>query len=562
MVGGSLLAFSLQAGAMPPQAVGLAPGWLCLSYLVLARDLSPQARTYCLFAGVLASVAGMGVSTGFSVPNPQTGSFMVCCLAALLLPRRQAWIVWGITVLLWAACAVPFLLGAVRVAPAPIDVGRVDNWVRVTLVYAAISATLTGSVDLLVRRMEAAIRDNGALRERIAAASQSQVETTHAQSSLEARLQQSQRLGALGTLAEGVGHDFSNLLVVMLDHAQRIAERADDPQSRELAAQIVEAGARGQALNRQLVAFSGARRVEDAEIDVSHSAATIVTLVQRLLPGHIKLEASVEPGMPPLCGPPVAVEQILLNLCVNARDAMPDGGTLSVHVASATGPDGAPAICMRVRDDGEGMDEATQAKVFSPFFTTKAAGKGTGLGLSTVVGLVEQCGGRISLVSAPGAGTTFEVLLPLSDTVEADAPAAAPLPATGTESILVVDDDPGVREIMLLALRDAGYQAQGAQDAERALALVERDGLPAAVVCDAVLPGMGALALRKSLMRSTSALPFIVCSGYGPNRIPDGLLRTGATYVPKPFTRAELLDAVRGTLDRSDAAAAVLERGA
>jgi len=235
---------------------------------------------------------------------------------------------------------------------------------------------------------------------------------------LEDQLRQAQKMVAVGMLAGGAAHDFNNLLAIITSYGQLILNNlAPDDPNRPAAEQIMMAGERAAALTKQLLAFSRRRLQQPKVLDLNVLAASLGTMLQRLIGEEIELRLALLPDLGRVLADPGHIEQVLMNLVVNARDAMPDGGTLTIETANASLKPG-PFVLLAVSDTGAGMDEATQARLFEPFFTTKSAGKGTGLGLSTVLGIVRQSGGALEVSSAPGRGTTVKVYLPRVDPAE------------------------------------------------------------------------------------------------------------------------------------------------
>jgi signal transduction histidine kinase len=235
---------------------------------------------------------------------------------------------------------------------------------------------------------------------------------------LEDQLRQAQKMVAVGMLAGGAAHDFNNLLAIITSYGQLILNNlAPDDPNRPAAEQIMMAGERAGALTKQLLAFSRRRLQQPKVLDLNVLAASLGTMLQRLIGEEIELRLALLPDLGRVLADPGHIEQVLMNLVVNARDAMPDGGTLTIETANASLEPG-PSVLLAVSDTGAGMDEATQARLFEPFFTSKSAGKGTGLGLSTVLGIVRQSGGALEVSSAPGRGTTVKVYLPRVDPAE------------------------------------------------------------------------------------------------------------------------------------------------
>jgi len=375
---------------------------------------------------------------------------------------------------------------------------------------------------------------------------------------LQEQLLQAQKLESVGRLAGGVAHDFNNLLTVVLGSTQLLREdlaAAPAPQ-RELVQEIQEAGERARALTRQLLAFARREAVAPVPLDLGEVVAGSEQLLRRLLGERIELRLQVEPGLWLVRCDPGHLEQVIMNLAVNARDAMPDGGVLAIEAANLPAPPAGQGDRVRlvVRDSGVGMTPEVRARLFEPFFTTKPQGKGTGLGLATVYGIVTQVGGTISVASEPGRGATFEIVLPRH--VDAGtAEAASPIPAhpvhAGTESVFVVEDDRAVRETSCRALRRAGYRVIEAADPAAALQIASdpRVGFDVLLV-DVGLPGMKGTRLAEAIRRSRPEVPVLFVSGHiEETSVRTEVVELGRAFLPKPFTPSALLERIRALLD-------------
>ncbi len=386
--------------------------------------------------------------------------------------------------------------------------------------------------------------------------------------SLEAQLRQSQKMEAIGLLAGGVAHDFNNLLTVIRGNADFLLSELEDRwQSWADAEEIRAAADRAAGLTRQLLAFSRRQVMQARVIDVDDTVRGIEKLLRRVIGEDIALTVRTEAAGAPVLADPGQVEQVLLNLAVNARDAMPEGGALVVATARAPldalpphrridAPHG--VVLLSVRDTGVGMDEATASRAFEPFFTTKGAGHGTGLGLATVFGIVEQSGGTVWMESAPGRGTAVVVALPVTDAVPTPAPRAAPADGpTGEGLIMVVEDDDAVRSLARRTLVRAGYAVVEARTGREALRHWEDAGapLPQALVTDVVMPDMGGVALAHALRERHPSLPVLFLSGYA--RTADGTspldLGGAVEFVEKPFATEALLGALATLLQGAGA---------
>jgi PAS domain S-box-containing protein len=365
---------------------------------------------------------------------------------------------------------------------------------------------------------------------------------------LEQRLLQSQKMEAIGRLAGGVAHDFNNILTTITGYSDVVMAGipADSP-LRSSAEHIQRSAARASALVRQLLVFARKQIASPVVLDLGVVIAGMENLLRRLVREDIELGVELAAGVPQVEADPAQLEQILLNLVLNARDAILGGGRIVIATAAVAG-----GVLLRVADTGVGMDEATRARIFEPFFTTKEPGKGTGLGLSTVYSIVEQCGGHISVESTLGKGSTFDIVLPAAQGVAAPAPSPHPAAPTakGTETILVVEDDADVREFLGTALGSAGYRVLAAHDGATALQMAaEHRGPIAALVCDLVMPLLNGRQVAEQLGPLRPEMRVLLISGY-PG---DTLERYGqlpqAAFLEKPFKAQELLRKLRSLLD-------------
>ncbi len=375
---------------------------------------------------------------------------------------------------------------------------------------------------------------------------------------LDRRLQQSERMDSLGQLAGGIAHDFNNLLAVILNYASLLQRDlpAEARPGQDVAA-ILTAVDRAAALTGQLLTFSSSQPAHPVVVDINAVVSTVVELLQRTLPANIRLVTHLDPSARQVVTDPTRVEQIVMNLAINARDAMPDGGVLTVETANddvdeliTSGQSSlAPGRYLRlaVSDTGVGMDRHISDHAFEPFFTTKPRGQGTGLGLATVYGIVRQMGGDASIYSEPGHGTTIRLHLPAANGVSLDAEMAEqplPQPAGGGECILLVEDEDLLRTSLVRVLEEAGYTVSPAGSAEEALALVAGDQLHVdLLITDVMLPGMSGPALAQQLRDQGEGMAVLFASGYTQNTLDVDLGAAGSTYglIEKPFRLDALL---------------------
>jgi len=383
---------------------------------------------------------------------------------------------------------------------------------------------------------------------------------------LQEQLRMAQKMEAIGRLAGGVAHDFNNLLCVILNYTVFAIDgaREGDPLKDDLL-EVKKASERAVALTRQLLAFSRKQVLQPVPLNLNEIAEGVEKMLRRVLGEDIDFVQVLAPDLGLTVADPGQMEQVLMNLVVNARDAMPEGGKLMIetsnveldeeyaaqHVAVNPGP----YVQLSVTDTGYGMDEETKARIFEPFFTTKERCKGTGLGLSTVYGIVKQSGGDIWVYSEPGRGTTFKIYLPrdLSDTTaSATKPSSVPRRITGTGTILVVEDEEGLRKVARRTLEAAGYTVLTAADGDEALLTsAQHAGDIHLLLTDVVMPRMSGRVLAERLTKTRPTLKVLYMSGYTGNAIiHHGVLDAGTHFLAKPFSADDLTRKVREALDR------------
>ncbi|MBN1867884.1 response regulator [Candidatus Sumerlaeota bacterium] len=377
------------------------------------------------------------------------------------------------------------------------------------------------------------------------------------------KMAQAEKLSALGQLAGGVAHDFNNLLQAILGYADIVSRSLSpsDPRRQDLE-QIRGAARRASSLTGQLLAFGRRQVLKPIHLDLNRVVTNLIDMLKRLIGEHIELSV-LSGSQRAVFADPVHVEQVLVNLCINARDAMPDGGTITletsdVHVTEEDASDDplkkpGEYVCLTVSDQGCGMDRETLLQVFEPFFTTKESGKGTGLGLSTVYGIVNQHNGMVNVVSEPGKGTTFYVYFPAAEdstkVVDHDEP--EPTTLGGNETILVAEDDETVRQLSSRVLANAGYSVLLASDGEAALRVFrEHRGTLSLAILDALMPKMSGIEVGKQVREIQSNMPILFSSGYSPESLPKSFpLDEYVSLITKPYSPTELLRRVREILD-------------
>ncbi len=381
---------------------------------------------------------------------------------------------------------------------------------------------------------------------------------------LQEQLQQAQKMEAIGQLAGGVSHDFNNLLVVILGCSELLLEREDlDDDARQLLRDIQAAAERSAALTKQLLAFSRKQAWAPVVLDLHHVVRDTEKMLRRLIGEDVRLRTDLGASSPMVNCDPGQIHQVLLNLAVNARDAMPLGGALTLRTREVLRRDLSPRpeagfptdrfVELEVADTGTGMTPEVRDRLFEPFFTTKEHGKGTGLGLAVVHGVVRQCGGFIEVASAPGLGTSFRIYLP-----HAERTAQTPdlledgmHPAAAGETILLVEDDDGVRSLIEMVLREQGYLVLTASGGAHALELLDAHPGPLdLLVSDVVMPGMGGRELVTLVHEKRPGLRFLYLSGYTDDSVVrQGISRAEVNFLQKPFSAAVLLRKVREVIE-------------
>ncbi len=430
----------------------------------------------------------------------------------------------------------------------------------------AVAAMQAGATDYVMKdRLQ---RLAPAVERAIAAAA-----VRHERRELESQLLQAQKMEAVGRLAGGVAHDFNNLLTAILGSVELLlADTAAAAKGREELEIIREAATRAQDLIRQLLAFSARQVLRPSVLDLNQLVGNVSKMLRRVIGEDVRLATTLATDLGPVRADRGQLEQILVNLAVNARDAMPDGGQLTIATANvehAVGhqtasphdhrspppPPPGPYVLLQVTDTGVGMSADVQAHLFEPFFTTKPRGKGTGLGLATVYGIVRQSGGHITVESTPGQGAQFRIYLPRVDApVDALAgPGAVRAPVTGTETVLLTEDDQLVRLLARTVLVRAGYAVLEAAGGQEALGLAESHSGPIhLLLTDVVMPDMNGRELMHRLAARRPDMKVLYVTGYSDEAVAQhGVLDPGTAFLPKPFTPEALTRKVREVLDGS-----------
>jgi PAS domain S-box-containing protein len=381
---------------------------------------------------------------------------------------------------------------------------------------------------------------------------------------LESQLQQAQKMEAVGTLAGGVAHDFNNLLQAVQGYAELalMGKREDEPGYREVQ-EIVRAARRGGELTQQLLAFSRKAESNLRPTDLNHEVQNIKRLLERTIPKMIDIELDLQENLKAVNADPAQIEQILMNLAVNAKDAMSEEGKLTIATRKVTvdetycrtHTDAKPGeyVLLSITDTGYGIAEETMDRIFEPFYTTKGVGEGTGLGLAMVYGIVKNHGGYVMCSSEPGAGATFEIYLPaIEKIVESIDDEVIEPPQGGGETILLVDDEDFIRELGKEMLERFGYNLLTANNGEGALEVYrQRNGEIDLVILDLIMPGMGGKRCLEELLEIDSQVRVVIASGYSFNVLTKEAPKAGVSgFINKPYDMRQMLKVVRGVLDK------------
>jgi len=386
---------------------------------------------------------------------------------------------------------------------------------------------------------------------------------------LQDQLHQAQKMESIGRLAGGVAHDFNNLLTVIIGYCEMLLDDTkDNPTAASMVKGINRAAERAASLTKQLLAFSRKQIIQPKQLNINELVVNLEKMLRRLIGEHIALTTRLEAEPGVIKVDPAQLEQVLMNLAVNARDAMSDGGKLTIETSNIYLDDAycrlhselAPGnyVMLSISDTGCGMDEKTEENIFEPFFTTKEPGKGTGLGLSTVYGIVKQSGGHIGFYSQLQKGTTFNIYIPMAADAEAagfnakEQESMEPKAVEGSESLLVVEDQEHLREMMVESLKLYGYSVIAAQDGAEALEICQQKKQSFdLLITDVVMPEMNGKELAEKIARQSPGIKTLYISGYAEDTIGDHhILLEGLSFLPKPFSPTTLAQKVRHILDR------------
>jgi signal transduction histidine kinase/ActR/RegA family two-component response regulator len=576
------------SGVLSTSIAALVPAWLIHAWQAWHGVAGARAGMWAVLGGIVGLLAlrltrmplawrsnstlalGFGVcaatmlTEGFA-PAQCVLICVVTCVTALLNSARAAAFVLAAFVLLMALGA--YLFSDAWLPPSSrdhLDVTHPLNWVRIGLYTVFASATASVATSYLLNKLRRTLHARTVLIVRLRAEVAQRERALQQLEHTQAQLLQAQKLEAIGQLAAGIAHDFNNTLSVITLEAELLKRQHKAEGVARGADSLLGAAERGKQLTQQLLLFSRPGSLARPTIDGALTLAECVDALRRLLPSENTFELDIAPGPMALSLHPSELQQLVLNLGINARDAMPDGGRIRLCLATrvlaeldarAVGlPAGSYAV-LTCSDTGCGMSASTLSHMFEPFFTTKGAGRGTGLGLTNVWNIAERAGGTVKVASTLGEGTTFEVYLPLkaAATIRMSDRLAQASETRVHETVLVVEDDIRIRALMVTTLADAGYVVLDAPNVETAL-LIERSHAGAIdVLCtDVVMPGRPARELLEELRARRPRVGILVCSGYSEDEQIARGIRTGEfTHLDKPFSRSALLAAVRTSLARS-----------
>jgi signal transduction histidine kinase len=514
---------------------------LCLAALPFGRRLKYTVRATA-FCAVMGVAAGATWLLGGFVLDSAAVHMTAILLSVLLLGRRAAVVVLLVLTAMFVVAAYGHYHGWLPTDPQIEAAGHsAQNWVTGGAILTATAILVAMGMSIVLRNIEGARRVAVHLSTRLALESEARLLEIQRREETQRLLVASQRREALAMLAGGLAHDFNNLLTVVYYAFEQseLEVRAGGPAAEALALGRSAAESTA-ALTRQLLAYSRGDPQGKTPLDLAPVLRTTCALIRRLLPQDITLRLDSPETLPHVVCAPTQIQQVLLNLAVNARDAMSHGGEVVIVVRIDNA-----AVELRVTDTGTGIDPAIAERIFEPLFTTKAVGQGTGLGLAVVASVISDHGGTISVQSRPGVGTTFEVRLPRSTAGGERVPVPAPVPAAAKRRLLVVDDEEAVRLVAARVLRARGFDVTVYASADEAMRAIDAALLPDLIVTDLSMPGTSGAVFARRMLAAYETLRVLVISGFGADVELTDVLATGrAAVLVKPFTAQSLGEAV------------------
>jgi signal transduction histidine kinase/ActR/RegA family two-component response regulator len=547
----------LSSASWPLIAVGV----LVFAVWAAARapGISSNARTYLTLCVAYGSGVLALTTLGLSAEGP-LGLFGFVAMVAILLGTESARSAVWVSGATLGAIGLLHVFGVLPVPlPAAIDPANPLNWLRATVYAGAVISVVGGGAALLMRELMKALQDRTELVHRLRQENRERERALARLAETQERLLHAHKLEAVGRLAGGIAHDFNNTLTVILSYSELMKSRlgAGHPLA-DLSDQIIQAAEQGGDLTKQLLTFTRRQMVKPRSVEVKQVLRNTERALQRLVPRSVRVHRSESTDELFIKIDPTQLQQAILNLALNARDAMPEGGDLYLEavgceLSEAPNVPVLPGryVALRVRDTGTGMSEETQARMFEPFFTTKEPGLGTGLGLSNVRETTEAAGGFVEVVSELGEGSVLTLYFPRTEARTSGVESTGPTRRAGTATILVVDDEPQIRDVICAMLGDRGYSVRPADGAKSALNILKSESID--LVCtDLVMPDMSGAKLIEEIKRISPTTPVIVCSAYGIDEEVSQKVQKGqAFFLAKPFSSNALLDLVNKALSNA-----------
>jgi signal transduction histidine kinase/ActR/RegA family two-component response regulator len=549
-----LLAFTPQMLAEEAYAT-VAYGWLSVAFCLTvgyARAIDYRVKAWGLIGSVLFTSMLILTSAESDRGAGTANLIMGVGLAALVLGRRGVIITGAAAAALLLGCALGYSRGWLPYAPiSPFIEASFASWMGTALNVLAALAVLVASSTYLLQRLQDALATKNRVVENLREESARRMAALEELQRAQNRLIEAQRLETVGMLAGGLAHDMNNALTVILAETQMMDREPEAAENIQTAANHVA------QLTRQLLSFGRKAVVQPRRIDLVETVHGALHTLRRALPKDVHVDEVLGDAPVHVIADPTEIQQLVFNLAMNARDAMPRGGTLTVTLETLRAVEGAGRVRLVVRDTGTGMDAETKARIFEPFFTTKSHGRGTGLGLATVRGIIDRRGGEIAVDSAPGRGTAFTMVFPEA-TATSDAPTPTP-PNAGPALVhhrraLVVDDDDAVRAVVVRGLRAAGFVVSDVNRAQAALDLARQAREAFDLVwTDVVMPDGAPVDLVQWIEAHAPRTGIIVCSGFTTDQVMQRGIDTGHyVFVPKPFTIDDVGDATTRALRLRD----------